>query len=466
MKNLTCILTILTCLTLGAQVNITFEVSTESIAADLSPDGIYLAGGSGFGSPGDNPMADPDGDGIYSITMQREVGFSSNYTFLNGNCPDWSCKENVAGLPCADPANFNDRFLPPVMEDITISTCFSQCTETSNCVLVTDSLDITFRVNTAALAEVSPDGIFLAGGGNFGSPGDNPMFDDDGDGIYELTLRKEAGFVSYYAYANGNCPDWSCKENLAGQPCGVPENFNDRLLEAGDTDLVVEDCFGVCDIMNCAIVTDSVDVTFMLNTATIDDISPDGIFIAGGGNFGVPGDNLMTDEGDGMYSFVTRRPVGFASFYTFLNGNCGDWSCKEDLEGLACGDPANFNDRFLPSLTEDTIVRACFGTCDSDGTCASAGIDSGIDNLLVDAQLFNLVPSVAAKYTEVQFGEHISNQNKLLTVYNAAGEVVFTERIGQESNYTISVDQFPNGYYFVNVVSSSSTMTKRFVRAF
>ena len=57
----------------------------------------------------------------------------SYYTFLNGNCPDYSCKENLAGLPCGDPSNFNDRFLPAVMSDTTILVCFENCADDGSC---------------------------------------------------------------------------------------------------------------------------------------------------------------------------------------------------------------------------------------------------------------------------------------------------------------------------------------------
>ena len=94
---------------LVAQFNVTFELNTENIE-NIDPTGIYIAGGEGFGFPGDNLMTDDDGDGIYTITLERELGFSSHYTFLNGNCGDWSCKEDLGGLPCGDPSSFNDRF--------------------------------------------------------------------------------------------------------------------------------------------------------------------------------------------------------------------------------------------------------------------------------------------------------------------------------------------------------------------
>jgi hypothetical protein len=229
---------------LFAQVNITFELNTQTLSS-IDPAGLFIAGGSGFGSPGDNQLTDPDGDGIYSITLEREEGFSSNYIFLNGNCPDYSCKENLGGLPCSDPANFNDRFIGSVMSDTTVLACFNTCDSDGSCTIVTDSIAITFELNTANIT-VDPGGVFLAGGGNFGVPGENPMVDPDGDGIYTITVTKPLGFQSYYTFTNGNCPDFSCKENLEGLSCADPNSFNDRFLSAVMSDSTVLACFGNC----------------------------------------------------------------------------------------------------------------------------------------------------------------------------------------------------------------------------
>ena len=46
---------------------------------------------------------------------------------------------------------------------------------------------ITWEVNMAN-ETVSPEGVFLAGGDYFGLPGDNPLADDDGDGVWTITM--------------------------------------------------------------------------------------------------------------------------------------------------------------------------------------------------------------------------------------------------------------------------------------
>ena len=94
----------------SAQVGmITWEVNMTN--EDVSPEGVYLAAGDYFGVPGDNPMSDDDGDGIWTITMAMPLGYSGAYTFTNGACGDWSCKENIVGQECAY-GTWSDRLLP------------------------------------------------------------------------------------------------------------------------------------------------------------------------------------------------------------------------------------------------------------------------------------------------------------------------------------------------------------------
>ncbi|MEM8907858.1 MAG: T9SS type A sorting domain-containing protein [Bacteroidota bacterium] len=441
------------------QVNVTFELNAETIAA-IDPSGIYIAGGSSFGNPGDNQLSDPDGDGIYTITIQQDLGFSSNYVFLNGNCPDYSCKENLFGLPCGDPNNFNDRSIGPVTQDTTVLACFGTCDSDGGCTIVTDSIDITFEVNTATLPAIDPAGLFVAGGSGFGNPGDNPLVDPDGDGIYVSTVRRPVGFTSHYTFLNGNCPDYSCKENLGGLPCGDPNNFNDRLLPIVTSDTTILACFGTCDSNgSCTLVTDSIDITFNLNTANITP-DPGGIFIAGGGNFGNPGDNPMIDpDGDGIYTFTIRRAVGFSSFYTFTNGNCPDFSCKEDLEGLSCGDPDNFNDRFLPAVTSDSTILVCFGNCASDGSCMT----TSISNLSIDENLFTIQPTLAHDHTNIIFGDHTIVQEKQMVLMNTNGEALLSTTVQSGATYRLNTTHYPSGIYILSIATEEKLLTKKFI---
>ena len=129
---------------------VTFNVNMANEA--VSPEGVFLAGGGNFGFPGDFPMNDDDGDGIWSITVQVPSGFTSHYTFTNGACQDWSCKENLVGQPCADPDNWNDRLLFNVTASAVVNTCFGQCTTDGTCAAIqgcTDAAAVNFNPSAA-----------------------------------------------------------------------------------------------------------------------------------------------------------------------------------------------------------------------------------------------------------------------------------------------------------------------------
>ncbi len=339
------------------------------------------------------------------------------------------------------------KFLPLIIFALTITTCIAQ-------------VNITFELNTATIPTIDPAGIFIAGGSGFGNPGDNPLIDPDGDGIYTTTISKPMGFTSNYIFLNGNCGDYSCKEILAGLPCSDVTNFNDRLLPPVMSDTTILACFGTCDDDgSCTIITDSIELTFELNTENIT-VDPGGIFIAGGTNFGNPGDFPMVDpDGDGIYTITVTKAMGFSSYYTFTNGNCGDFSCKEDLEGLPCADPNAFNDRFVSSVMSDTTILACFGTCVDDGSCDEVSVNG----LEIDKNLFSIRPTIVNDYINLTFGESTLYQEKQMVIMNSVGQIFQTTEFQNNDPYQINTEQYPSGIYFMTIKTDNKMLTKRFV---
>ena len=321
-------------------------------------------------------------------------------------------------------------------------------------------VNITFEVNTATLGTVSSEGLFIAGGNGFGLPGDNRLSDLDGDGVYTITLQKEKGFSSFFIFLNGNCADWSCKEKLAGLLCSDPKNFDDRFLPPIMSDTTIKACFNTCDNDgSCTIINDSVDITFELNTSEIE-VDPGGLFLAGGSGFGVAGDNPMIDpEDDGIYTVTGRRAKGFLSYYTFLNGNCGDWSCKENIEGQPCADPDAFNDRFIQSVMNDTIIKTCFAKCSNDGSCETAYIGT----LKTDKNLFSIRPTLVNDYINIQYNHELVSMNKEIKVVNSSGQV-FEKFISKNQAKTqLNTLLYTSGVYFITIQSTNKILTRKFI---
>ena len=224
-------------------VEITINVNMNLVTVDSS--GVYLAGGASFGVPGDNLMVDANSDGTYTIVVRRPKGFTGNYTFTNGNCPSWACKENIAGQSCAN-GQFNDRLMSMVMNDTTISTCFGFCTSDGTCPGSIDSSEVTFVVNmneyTNPFTSVELNGTFNGWCGNC-----NPMNDTDNDGIWETTLTLANGAYEYkFTYDN-----WTGQETLDPSEdslCTITSgNFTNRSIDVMADVTTTSFCWEACD---------------------------------------------------------------------------------------------------------------------------------------------------------------------------------------------------------------------------
>ena len=65
--------------------------------------------------------------------------------------------------------------------------------------------------------------------------------------MYSGTVTVNANGSANFIYVNGYSGwGWDAKEQLVGQPCADPDSYNDRSLEWGSEDLVVNSCFGRC----------------------------------------------------------------------------------------------------------------------------------------------------------------------------------------------------------------------------
>ncbi len=198
-----------------SQTNVTFSVNTENIT--VGENGIYLGGGV-FGGATAHQMSDDNADGIYEVTVSMTPGTTGNYIFLNSpnSDSDWGTKENLNGQDCSDPNNYDDRILDPVGEDdYTLLHCFGECSGngTGECPEPAATSDVSFSVNMSnfpvGLSE--NDTVYLNGNFN-GWCGDcNAMNDDDGDGIWSITMPLEDGSYEYKFTVNG----WNTQEEFS-----------------------------------------------------------------------------------------------------------------------------------------------------------------------------------------------------------------------------------------------------------
>lgn len=187
------------CETCVDPTEVTFMVDMNG-AGMIEPEGAIIAGT--FTGWADESMTDM-GDGLWSYTVLLAPG-PAEWKFKNGP-GGW--EPNIGG----DCGNGNNRvFEVPVSEEpvevgpFCFATCDAECD-------VPDPANITFRVDMAA-EDVAPEGVFLIS--SFFSWQGNPqeMMDNDGDGVYEVTLEYSGPAEVVYKYVNGT-PDGAAPEN-------------------------------------------------------------------------------------------------------------------------------------------------------------------------------------------------------------------------------------------------------------
>ena len=436
-------------------VSITYEVDINDYlagGATLAPNGIRIAGD--FGTNGAlssgltmvdwNPtdisgaMSDPDGDNIWSITI--DYGSSTTgtqyYKFVNG---DWGGDESVSDTVCGGAGGFgSDRFFNIPLNDTVVCYKWGNCSSCGNQPSSGDSLtligiiDFTVpaggssgkAIHLAAVQNISDLSIFGIGVANNGGGTDGQEYTfpaisvNAGENIIlardtaEMAMYFDSCFSNFHhvilatssisqngddaieLFKNGNVIEtfgdinvdgtgepWEYLDSWAfklGPTVGTPgptsfSGFDWGFGGVNCTDGSTNTFNSTCPYPICTPPPPPpmINITFTLNTQTIaGNIDSTGMFIAGGGTFGNPGDNPMTDIGGGIWSITFSKPVGFTSDYTFTNGNSG-WGAKENISGLPCAVPP-YDDRNLAPVYSDTTIQHCFGTCDYDGTCNSA----------------------------------------------------------------------------------------------
>ena len=195
------------------------------------------------------------------------------------------------------------------------------------------------------------------------------------------------------------------------------------------------------------------DVTFVVHTDNIaGNVSSDGIYIGGGFVGGNDALALSDVDGDGVWEGTMNLPAAGGHF-TILNGNCSDWSCKEDISGLPCADPGAFNDRtnLLGGFTQDTTLVLQFGDC-STPSGNTGIIDNAKDEILV-------YPNPTSDVINISSTSTITDYN----MYNMIGNKVMSSNVNA-SIAIIDMSTLTKGVYFVEVNQNGLLINKRIIK--
>ena len=324
--------------------NVTFQVDASNIT--VGPNGIY-AGGGVLGDAMAYPLTDADGDGVWETTISLADGTSGNYIFLNSpsHGGDWGAKEDLSGLPCADPANWNDRILPAVTADVTIPYCFGTCDATCptppGCyytVAMVDSygdgwnggsIDVSIGGNVVANWTLTgntasgTDSVYTVNGDNVSFTWNSGFYDSE----VSFTITDPAGTTIY----TGGAP-----------PAG--SNFL--------SDVSVSSCQP--SPVNITFQVDMGQVTSSFTTPEIN----------GNWNNWAGASNQMTDaDGDNVWEgTISLLPGSYE--YKFAADN---WSIQETNDPNApCtnGDPVYTNRTLVVGNADATLSAVCWASCD------------------------------------------------------------------------------------------------------
>ncbi|MEO6759279.1 MAG: glycogen-binding domain-containing protein, partial [Saprospiraceae bacterium] len=184
---------------------VTFKLNMNEFGGSFTK--VYVSGSFNSWSGDANELLDPDGDQIYETTLTLPVGLYE-YKFTLDN---WAQQEQFdPTTTCTnttiDGTNvFTNRKLVLSGNSTVGPVCFNSCYACGDAVKITVNL---------GMGSFTPDpgGVYLAGGGDFGPPGGRfKMTDPDGDGVFSIQIERQRGYSTFYDFANGACPDYSCK---------------------------------------------------------------------------------------------------------------------------------------------------------------------------------------------------------------------------------------------------------------
>lgn len=456
-----------------------------SLEAAVSPNGVHIAGEFQGWDPGATPMADADGDGIWTLFTAFDasaIDGNLEYKYVNGNA--WTNpNENLSG-DCSD--GTGNRVL--VLDGANLLTgvpgtnaaqCYNSC---GSCVAPTQ---VTFRVDMSTQAAVAENGVHVAGTFQGWNPGGTALTDDDGDGVWEVTLGLQQGPIQF-KFVNGNAWGGEGAGNVDNESingaCAAAGSDN-RFLEIGADAIEYVVCYNSCD-PTCVANPDPADITFRVDMSN-ESVAASGVWVMGG--FTSPqwqagAIQLTDDDGDGTYETTYTVDGGAEVVFKFVNGDptvgtngtdffeeSGIYDITDPVTGepvttnfqeQLCGVPnpfGAFNRLHVRSGVAEVLYDVCYNSC---ANCAGViGIDEA--GALEGIQLF---PNPTSGRLTLAFAGALDAGT--VRVVDLAGRMAVEKNLvaGSQQSLEIDLSGLPSGLYLVEVVSGGARWTGRVVR--
>ena len=225
----------------------------------------------------------------------------------------------------------------------------------------------------------------------------NTMSDEDGDGVYTLTLYGlEAPFEYKYMIDGFAGQETLYDDMAAGASCAPITDYwsyGNRQLDAVGGGLTVSETYGSC--MTCdeqaAMLVSTIDFEVDMNGSMYPNGDYDNVVLngdwPGAGPWNGWGLQLSDDDGDGVYTGSLTLDVGTSFEYVVaVTGSADGWSGWGQQFGQPACNGANFtatapadgNTSTTVSISVDDLVADACGVCDGDdSTCTD---DCGVVN--------------------------------------------------------------------------------------
>ena len=436
--------------TAASTQDVTFVVDLNGYEGDI--ESVTVGGTFNDFDPAATALTDDDSDGVYMGTVALATGGYEYLFAVNGEYESLSAGDECVAVSFGGNGEvFVNRQVTAAEETTLPTVAFGSCYASG------ESVEITFEVGTSAI-DVDESGLYIAGGAEFGTPGQvgYRLLDEDEDGVYSLTIERPVGFTSYFTITNGACENYSCKENLTDLECGDADNFNDRLLMPVQQDTTFSTCFGSCetDTGACGGAAAPADVTFSVDMSEYETEFTE-VLLAGG--FTGWGDNpiaMSDDDGDMVYTLTTQVPGGVQEYKFITRADGRDDIYEEGITGDCVS--GGFGNRTVDVDGEAIDMgTVCFASCTACGV-------SGIRDLASVGVDFAVQPTVADQEVRLDFGRSLDAAT--VRVYDVTGQAVQTVQVVGAARHTLDVSALAAGYYLVELDYAGARGAQRIVK--
>ena len=310
--------------------------------------------------------------------------------------------------------------------------------------LWSQQVQVTFIVDLQ-LETVHDSGVHVAG--DFPPPFEMHKMTNIGNALYAVTIPIDTGQTYSYAFFNGNTVG---EIEAISPPCNTGQfGYRSFTSVTSGSQTVGPFCFSSCS--PCPAV--AANATFRVDMSE-QTVSPNKVHIAASFNSFSLGQDEMTHQGSGIYTYTHSGFVNDIIGYRFVNGNS-----ISDFETVPGGCAVGGNRGLIipPGGVNTDVV--CFSSCD---TCVGGPPPEGIP-APVPRRLFSVHPTVTTDQIVISFEVDASDAGYRIT--DMTGRVVAGAEVPARrgSEEIINLDGLESGMYMVSVSAGQQVVTSKII---